>query len=130
MHHPQSYLMWVVTALGINSLLIPLCAAVSFGLTILVLLRGKGPLTGVALLFIVPMPLVLGFWGALKGSIASFAVIAMSDVAVKPSEVAGGVAEALLGPLTGLVLMAPSYLAAMIGLVIRCVRRGGLRRDG
>jgi hypothetical protein len=117
--------MWVVTTLGINALLIPLCAAVSFGLTMLLLLRGKGPLAGAALLFIVPMPLVLGFWGALKGSIASFAVIAMSDVAVKPSDVAAGVAEALLGPMMGLLMMAPSYLAAVIGLVIRSLRAEG-----
>jgi hypothetical protein len=122
MHQPQSFLMWVVMTLGINSLLIPLCAAVSFGLTILLLVRGKGPSVGPALLFIVPMPLLLSLAGALKGSIASFAVLAMSDVTLKSSEVAAGVSEALLGPMMGLLMMAPSYLAAVIGLLIRSLQ--------
>ena len=44
MAHPvhQSYLMWVLTTLGPNVLLLPLCALVSFVLTLLLVLRGKG----------------------------------------------------------------------------------------
>lgn len=121
----QSFLMWVLTTLGMNAILLPLCAGLAFVLTLLLVLRGKGPLTGTALLFIVPAPLLLGFWGALKGAIASFSVIAMSDVSLKPAEVAGGVAEALLLPTAGLLLTVPSYLLAVIGLFVRSLQDKG-----
>jgi hypothetical protein len=116
---PQSFLMWVITTLGINTLLLPLCALVSFLLTLLLVLRGKGPLTGIALLFIVPAPLLWGCFAALKASIASFSVLALSDSSPPPSAIVAGVAEALLLPLAGLMTMVPSYLTAVIGLVVR-----------
>jgi hypothetical protein len=118
----QSYLMWIVTTLGVNALLLPLCACVSFVLALVLVLRGKGPLAAVALLLIVPLPLMLGFYGALKGSIASFSVLALSDVSPKPSEIAGGVAEALLMPMIGLLLTGPGYLVAVIGACARALR--------
>ena len=39
---------------------------------------------------------MIGLLGTLKGMIASFSVIAVSDVQIKASEVAGGISEALL----------------------------------
>ena len=71
------------------------------------------------MLLLVPLPLLLGLFGALKASIASFSVIAMSDVGLKPSEVAGGVSEMLVIPMFGLLLMGPSYVTALIGLMVR-----------
>ena len=69
-----------------------------------------------------PAPMLLGFFGALKGSIQSFSVVAMSDVALKTSEVAAGVSEALLLPFAGMLLAGPSYLVATIGLICRALQ--------
>ena len=45
------------------------------------------------------LPLILGLIGALKGSVSSFAVLAVSDVQLKQSQIVAGLAESLLLPL-------------------------------
>ncbi len=51
---------------------------------------------------------MIGLLGTLKGMIASFSVIAMSDVQLKASEVAGGISEALLLTFEGVALSVPA----------------------
>jgi biopolymer transport protein ExbB len=51
---------------------------------------------------------MIGLLGTLKGMIASFSVIAMSDVQLKTSEVAGGISEALLLTFEGVFLSVPA----------------------
>ncbi|MDZ4685037.1 MAG: MotA/TolQ/ExbB proton channel family protein [Planctomycetaceae bacterium] len=51
---------------------------------------------------------LIGLLGTLKGMIASFAVIAMSETQLKPSEVAGGISEALLITFEGVALSVPA----------------------
>ncbi len=51
---------------------------------------------------------MIGLLGTLKGMIASFSVIAMSDVQMKASEVAGGISEALLLTFEGVALSVPA----------------------
>lgn len=51
---------------------------------------------------------MIGLLGTLKGMIASFSVIAMSDQQMKASEVAGGISEALLLTFEGVALSVPS----------------------
>jgi biopolymer transport protein ExbB len=51
---------------------------------------------------------MIGLIGTLKGMIASFSVIAMSGVTLKPSEVAGGISEALLLTFEGVGLSIPA----------------------
>ena len=51
---------------------------------------------------------MIGLLGTLKGMIASFSVIAMSDVQLKASQVAGGISEALLLTFEGVALSVPS----------------------
>ena len=51
---------------------------------------------------------MIGLMGTLKGMIASFSVIAMSDVQLKASEVAGGISEALLLTFEGVALSVPA----------------------
>ena len=48
---------------------------------------------------------MIGLLGTLKGMIASFSVIAMSDVQLKASQVAGGISEALLLTFEGVALV-------------------------
>ncbi len=51
---------------------------------------------------------MIGLLGTLKGMIASFSVIAMSDVQLKASEVAGGISEALVLTFEGVALSVPA----------------------
>ena len=51
---------------------------------------------------------MIGLLGTLKGMIASFSVIARSDQAIKASEVAGGISEALLLTFEGVALSVPA----------------------
>lgn len=51
---------------------------------------------------------LIGLLGTLKGMIASFSVIAMSDTQLKPSEVAGGISEALVLTFEGVILSVPA----------------------
>jgi biopolymer transport protein ExbB len=51
---------------------------------------------------------MIGLLGTLKGMIASFSVIAMSDVQVKANQVAGGISEALILTFEGVLLSVPS----------------------
>lgn len=118
----QSYLVWFLRTLGPGGLFVGLTGLVAFGLTLLVVFRGKGPSTGAALAFIVPMPVLLSVFCVLKGMLASFSVIAVSDTQLKASEVAAGIAETLSLPLFGMLSMAPSYLLAMLFLLGRSIQ--------
>ena len=51
---------------------------------------------------------MIGLLGTLKGMIASFSVIALSDVQLNASEVAGGISEALLLTFEGVALSVPA----------------------
>jgi len=51
---------------------------------------------------------MIGLLGTLKGMIASFSVIALSDVQLKASEVADGISEALLLTFEGVALSVPA----------------------
>jgi biopolymer transport protein ExbB len=51
---------------------------------------------------------MIGLLGTLKGMIASFAVIALSDTQLKASQVAGGISEALLLTFEGVALSVPA----------------------
>ena len=51
---------------------------------------------------------LIGLLGTLKGMIASFSVIALSDTQLKASEVAGGISEALILTFEGVGLSVPA----------------------
>ena len=119
----QSFLIWFIGSLGWKyTLLLPLAALVSFVLTAALVMAGKGRTTGAALVFIVPLPLVIGLFGTLEGAVSSFMVIAMSDTAPKPAMIAEGISTSLVTPMVGMLLMAPSYLLAVVGLTVRALK--------
>jgi hypothetical protein len=116
----QSYLMWLFSALGWKyALLLPLAGLLTFGLTLLLVTRGKGAAQVGALLFIVPLPVLIGIFGVVEGLIASYQVIAASAVMPKPAHVAEGVSMSLVAVMLGMVLATPSFLAATVGLIVR-----------
>src|SRR4029077_7099397 len=51
---------------------------------------------------------MIGLLGTLKGMIASFSVIALSDTQLKASEVSGGISEALILTFEGVALSVPA----------------------
>ncbi|MCO6457949.1 MAG: hypothetical protein J5I93_21815 [Pirellulaceae bacterium] len=102
--------------------MLPLAAIVCFGLVLLIVLRGKGPLAAAALVLIVHVPLLIGIYAALEGMLASYTVIAASSSTPKPADVATGVSTALVAPLVAMLLMVPSYATAAIGALVRALR--------
>ncbi|MDB5344007.1 MAG: hypothetical protein JWP89_2384 [Schlesneria sp.] len=118
-HRQESYVGWMIRSMGLVGLLVLGAGFTCFVLTLFIVIRGQGPFACAALVFIVPIPFWLGLFGTLKGLIASLQVIAMSDAAIKASEISDGVASSLLNPMLGLVMMAPSYLVATLGSIFR-----------
>jgi hypothetical protein len=116
----QSMLVWFLSALGAKySLLLPLAGVLALVLVLVLVVRGNSRWTGAALMLVVPLPLLVGLFGALEGAIDAFTVIAGSAVAPKPSEVAAGVSTSLVAPFVGMLLMVPAYLAGVIGTAVR-----------
>ena len=63
----QSYLMWFLQTLGLGGPLVAMAALAAFVLTLVVVLRGRGPNVGAALVFIVPLPVLVSVFWVLKG---------------------------------------------------------------
>lgn len=119
----ENFLIWIISALGWRYvLLLPASAFLSFVLTAVLVIAGKGRTTGAALGFIVAIPFLIGIFGMLDGLMASFMVIARSSAAIKPSVYAQGMSMSIVTPLVGMLLMVPSYLLATVGLTIRAFR--------
>lgn len=118
----QSFLLFLINALGIRyAFLLPAAALVAFIVVLILVLRGKGPELVGALIFIVPLPVLVGILGTVDGMLASYQVIAMSDLAPKPSEVAQGISMSLVSAWIGLMLAVPGYLLAAVGLAVRAL---------
>jgi hypothetical protein len=127
----QSWLNWFFSSLGFGyALLLPAVALICFVLTLIVVIRGRGPMAAAAIVLVVPTPFLIGIVAGLRGGIASYAVIAMSSTPPKPAEVAAGISTALIAPFVGLLLMAPSYLVAVAGTLIRSILIRGLGEAG
>ena len=119
----ENFLAWLISALGWRYvLLLPASALLSFVLTAVLVVAGKGRTTGAALAFIVAIPFLIGLFGMFDGLMASFMVIARSSVSPKPSEYAQGISMSIVTPLIGMLLMVPSYLLATVGLSVKALQ--------
>ena len=118
---PQfSLLRWVFSSLGVPYIvLFGLAGLVCLVLTLVLVIRGKGPMAAVALVLVVHVPFFIGLFAALQGAASSFLVIATSGATPKPSEVAVGTSTGLIAPMVGLLVMAPSYVIAILGALSR-----------
>ena len=118
----QSFLNWMMAALGFNyAILLALAALAAFVLASIIVVRGRGPMAGVALVFIVPVPMLIGIFAAIQGAMSTYIVIATSGATPKPSELATGISMALVAPLAGMLLMVPSFAVAAIGCFVRAL---------
>lgn len=118
---PQpSFLLWLFHSLGITfSVLFLLSALGCFFLTLLLCLRGKGPMANACLLLVVHWPTMVGLLGAVTGIISMFQVLARSSATPKPSELAEGWAVALVTVLIGVLMTMFFYLLAIVGTLFR-----------
>ncbi len=119
---PQSGWQWMLSVLGFDLVFLLAAAALAFALVLVLLLRGKGPAMVGAVILIVPLPLFIALSIVLRGLVASGSVIAIGEVAPKPFEVFGGIAESALLLHIGLLHTVPSFLLATIGLIVRALQ--------
>jgi hypothetical protein len=120
---PKSTLVWMLEALGFSGLFIAFLAFLVFVGACLVVARGRRPETIASFAAFVPVPFLFGLFAAMKGTIASFAVVAEADINLKTSEIAAGVGASLVPPVFALFLMFPSYLVLAIGWLVRLMAR-------
>jgi hypothetical protein len=121
---PQpSFLLWLFQSLGLMySGLFLLSAVIGFVLTLVLLVRGKGPMSVVCLLLVVHLPVVIGVLGAVQGMISMYSVLAASNSTPKPADLAQGISISLVTVLIGSMLTLGFYLLAIPGTLLRSFR--------
>jgi hypothetical protein len=117
----QSYLAWTFRALGpFYGLMLPLLGFAIFVGACVVVALNRRPAVIASYLVFVPVPLLIGIFGSVRGSISALSVVAMStsdqDVARWMAE---GGATALFTTLVGFLVSAPSYAVVALGLFAR-----------
>jgi len=121
--NPTSYLQWIVEALGLGyCLLLVLAGVCSFVMTLLIVRRGKGDMSGVSLLLCIGLPLLVGLLATVHVMIKSMTPIAMRAEGDATPEMAAAITMSLFPLLLGILLMIPGYLVATIGLFRRSIR--------
>jgi hypothetical protein len=116
-----SMLSWTFRALGWTyTLALSLAGLIAFALALIIVIRG-GSYAGSALVFVVPIPLLVGLLGFLDGLISGYQMLATPNSAPRPWEMAEAVSTSLVTPLVGMLLMAPAYLVATGGLIFRAL---------
>jgi hypothetical protein len=119
---PMSYFQWVMTSLGFFGVAIPLLGFAILAGAFVVVTVNRRPAAMAAYLLFVPAPLFVALFALAKGTVASFSIVALSDIELKQSELAGGLAESGLLLVAGLLATVPSYLVVAIGLFIRTLQ--------
>jgi hypothetical protein len=118
----ESFALWLLRSLGLTGFLTLLVGAAIFVGACLVVFRTRRPAVIASYLVFLLLPWLLAILGALKGSVASFPVIAAAGLELKQSQIFGGLAQVLLLLLVALVVTLPSYLVIAIGLFVRTLR--------
>jgi hypothetical protein len=86
---------------------------------VLLVIRGKGPAAAAALLLVVPLPMLVGVYGAIDAWIATYQAIAASMVEPRPSVWANGIGSVAVRVTASMFFAGPSILVAMLGSSIR-----------
>jgi hypothetical protein len=119
----QSFLLWLYQSLGLMySGLFFLSAVIGLILVLVLLVRGKGPMAAVCLLFVVHLPVVIGVLGAVQGMISMYSVLAASNATPKPADLAQGISTSLVTVLVGSLLTLGFYMLAIPGTLLRSFR--------
>jgi hypothetical protein len=128
-HGGMSYAEWFIRSQGLFGLLGMLSGAAVFVGAWLVVLLARRPAVIAAYLVFLLLPLLFGIIGGLKGTVSSFAVLALTDTAIKQSAIFAGLAETLVPILAAFVTILPSYLVVAVGLFVRTLLDGRRRKD-
>lgn len=122
MNEPQSFATWAITSLGpLYVVLIPLSALVSFLVILFLVYRGRGVMAATSILLLVHVPLMIGVFAALEGLANMYRVMAISGTTINAADIASGYSSLLFAPMVSMLLMIPSYTAALIGTFFRAV---------
>jgi len=116
---PKPYVVWMLESLGLFGFLSMAAGLAVFLGACLVVALARRPAVTASFMAFLPLPLLLGAAGAVKGFVSAFTVVARSDVALRSSEVAAIVSEALLPLLGALMETIPSCLVLATGLFLR-----------
>lgn len=117
----QSYLGWMLSSLGIFSLLIPLATLISLAMILTLLMRSRGSMSAAAIILVVPVPLLLGMIACFQGAIQSFRMIAGIIAAPKAADIAAEISTCLMGMMAGLLFTVPTLLVAILGCFYRAI---------
>ena len=124
----QSFLSWMMTSVGpVYLSILGLLGLVLFFGGLIIVLATRRPGVIAACLAFVPVPLLVGVFGMLQGMLQSYAVIAASSTAPKPSELAAGTSSALMTPLLAVAVTIPGLLVLATGLLFRAATWRGER---
>lgn len=119
----RSFLSWALKSLGtFHGLTVVLAGVAVFAGACFAVAASRRPAVIASCLILLPLPLMVGVCGALKGQIASLAVLSMSSAAaakLSGPDIAGGVAAGLLPLFVALLVTWPSYLVLAAGLIAR-----------
>jgi hypothetical protein len=118
----EPYLIWMIKSLGFCGLLSLLTGLAVFVGACVVVVRVRRPAVIASYLVFLLLPSLFAILGGLKGTVASFSVLARSEVEIKQWQIFAGLSEALLPFLIALVLTLPSYLVIAIGLFRRTLQ--------
>ena len=118
----QSLISWFATALGPFYMFALLGSGLLlFFVACAAVLVSRRPGVIASLLALVPLPLMIGAFGAVHGAINALQVMAMSGASPKPAEIAQGYSMCLVSLLVGILAAFPGYLVLAIGLVVRTI---------
>jgi hypothetical protein len=117
-NRPTSLIGMLISALGGYALLIPATALLAFLLVLVLVLKGRQPYAGFAIMLIVPLPLIVSLLGAMHRAILDFSTLAASHDP-HPNGIWRGLLLASLFPLLGLFVMAPACVIVSVGGLIR-----------
>jgi hypothetical protein len=115
----KSFLLWLLESLGLFGMLAVLAGVVIFFGSWIVIFTTRRPAVIASYLVFLPLPLLLAIAGALKGLVGAFSLVGMSGVEVKQVQIIGALSEALVLPLSALLVTIPSLVIVAFGLFIR-----------
>jgi hypothetical protein len=116
----ETLLAWVYKSLGIRySVLLGGSSLLTLIGAVMIVRAARHPAPLAAYMFVVAIPMMIGFIGGLDGMIIAFSVLADPT----PQQYWQGAAQAIVAPLVGMLLAAPSYLLIAGAVVVKCLRQ-------
>ena len=109
--------MWFLSNMvALGRPLIIFAGLVAFFLTLNIVRRRSTPQVGTALMFIVPIPVLVSMLGVLVGMNSYLNVVGSGEVGLKAGDLMRWISTMVVLPIFGLLSMVPSYVLALIFL--------------